>query len=266
MTDLWCKTAASFLLCMLLSLSAMPAQAQPQPASRNTLSVGGYYSSGDYGSDRDTRIRYLPLSYLHQTGKWVFQATVPGLDIEGPGNVLVNVGGVDRAGASEEVFSSRGIGDIVASVSYQFEPLGNSGVFVDLLVEAKIPTADEDKGLGTGEFDYAAQLDFYGAIGNTTLIASLGYQHRGRSDIYIGLENGLFVQLGFQHPVTELLSAGILYDYSEPASKFSEEIHELVPYINWELTPQWSLLTYGAWGFTQDSPDFAAGVQLSFRW
>jgi hypothetical protein len=58
----------------------------------------------------------------------------------------------------------------------------------------------------------------------------------------------------------------MIYSYGAPASDFSSEIHELLPYVSWELSDRWSLMAYGVWGFTVDSPDFALGTQLTLRW
>lgn len=240
--------------------------AQDPGAMQHNLSLGGYYSSGDYGEAVDTRIRYFPMSYQYQSDNWGFQLTVPHLEINGLGNVLVNVGGVTRAQASDEKVSSRGLGDTVASITYQFDSSDDAALFFDLVVEAKIPTADEDKGLGTGEYDYGVQLDVYKPWKSATLFGTVGYKFRGKTELFSGLEDSPFAELGISIPLNASLSGGLIYDFSAPASGYSKEIHEFLPFVSWAITPRWSLMGYAAWGVTEDSPDYAVGAQLSLRW
>lgn len=247
------------------------AQQSESQAPSNDLSFGAYYSKGDYGQTLDTSIYYFPLSYERSFGNWNLQASVPYLEISGAGNVLVNVGGVGRE--ELEVLdnplatgSNRGVGDTVLSATYQLPALGNLSPFFDLGLEVKIPTANEDKGLGTGAYDYGVQLDAYQQVGQTTLFATLGYKIRGKSDLFSSMTDSGFVSLGFARPLSEKFSAGVIYDFREAASSASGETHEILPYVSWALANEWTLMSYVVKGFTEDSADIAVGVQLNYRW
>ena len=130
----------------------------------------------------------------------------------------------------------------------------------------KIPTANEDKGLGTGAYDYGLQLDAYQQLGQTTLFATIGYKLRGNSDLFNRMSDSGFVSLGFARPMSERISAGVIYDFREAASSTSGETHELLPYVSWALDNEWTLMSYAVKGFTQDSADIAVGLQLNYRW
>lgn len=253
------------MICFLVGLP-MATFAQEESDKKHTVSIGTYYSTGDYGEALDTRIRYFPLSYRYQGPNWSAQLTIPHLEIDGLGNVLVNVGGVTRARASTARLHESGLGDTVATLTYQLPSSSDSGPFFDLVLEAKLPTADEAKSLGTGEADYGLQLDLFQSLGNATVFGSLGYRFRGESELYSGLEDGAFGELGISLPVAATVSTGLIYDYSEPASELSKEIHEFLPYVSWELSDAWSLMGYVVFGLTEDSPDRAAGLQLSWHW
>lgn len=247
------------------------AQQSESQAPSNDLSFGAYYSKGNYGQTLDTSIYYFPLSYERSFGNWSVQASVPYLEISGAGNVLVNVGGVGRE--ELEVLdnplatgSNRGVGDSVLSATYQLPALGSLTPFFDLGFEVKIPTANEDKGLGTGAYDYGVQLDAYQQVGQTTLFATLGYKIRGKSDLFNSMTDSGFVSLGFARPLSEKFSAGIIYDFREAASSASGETHEVLPYVSWALANEWTLMSYVVKGFTEDSADIAVGVQLNYRW
>lgn len=247
------------------------AQQSGAQAPSNELSLGAYYSKGDYGQTLDTSIYYFPLSYERSFDNWNLQASVPYLEISGAGNVLVNVGGVGRDAL--EVLdnplassNSRGIGDTVLSATYQMPAFSSAAPFFDLGFEMKIPTANEDKGLGTGAYDYGVQLDAYQQFGQTTLFATLGYKFRGKSDLFSSMNDSGFVSLGFARPINERFSAGVIYDFREAASSASGETHEVLPYVSWAIANQWTLMSYVVKGFTQDSADIAVGVQLNHRW
>lgn len=252
-----------YFLVLLFNVTPIGAAAQSQV---HGLSIGGYHSSGDYGEDTDTRILYFPVSYEQQVGKLGIRVTAPYLNVDGSGYVLVSGGGVSGFRPSDERVDSDGLGDVTVQASYQLDPLVDGLPFLDLVLEMKIPTADETLGLGTGESDYSLQLDLYQSMLRGTVFGSLGYRFRGKTDLYPGLSDSIFTQIGYQTAVSSTMTVGLIYDYSEPASDYSKDIHELLPFINWNLNEQWSVLTYTAWGFTTDSPEYALGIQLNYRW
>ncbi len=256
-----------YVASLALGLSVgVNSQAQEAVPITHTLGIGGYLARGDYGESSDTDIFYLPLSYQARVGNWGFQVLVPYLEVTGLGNVLVNIGGVTRAVAGAEEMTQRGVGDTVASVTYQVEQFSSWAPFIDLRLDVKIPTADEHKSLGTGEVDYSLQMDLTQNWGNNVLFATAGYYFRGESDLFSGLEDSAFAQLGFATPVSESVSLGAFYDFRERASVFSVESHELIPYFSWQITPDWSLTGLFIWGFTDASADGAVQAQLSYSW
>jgi hypothetical protein len=256
---------------------------QPEESSRSVsqnIALGAYYSRGDYGQAADTSIYYYPVSYDLSVNNWRFKLTVPHIEISGSGNVLVNIGGIGRGNfesdfRTDQNVTAKGLGDTTVSASYQFAPWFDGAPFMDITAEVKIPTADENKGLGTGKTDYALQLDLYQVFGQYTVFSTLGYRKREQSQLFEDLQDSLFVSLGLTRPLAgEWLekhasgqwSYGLLYDYREPASLYSTETHELMPFVSWSPVSDWTLMTYVVKGFTRDSADTAIGTQLSYRW
>lgn len=260
------KLLAISLLSSLFVGLCTQAVAQDQRDTKQTLSLASYFSSGDYGEGSDTEILYIPMSYTVNRGKWGAQLTVPHLKVEGVGNVLVNVGGVNRAVAGSEPETNSGLGDTSLAVTYQFDPLTSAGLFVDLRLDVKLPTADRKKGLGTGETDYSAQIDISRNYGSSVIFGTVGYTFRGETKLYPGLEDSAYVQLGLARPLSERLSVGVFYDFREPASIYSPEIHELVPYFNWQISDRWSFTGLAAFAGTDASAETAVLGQLNFSW
>lgn len=249
---------------LLLLQHGAAAQAQTETQASRALSLGVYHARGDFGEMTDTRINYLPLSFEYSQAKWTLLATVSRLEVTGLGNVLVNVGGVTQAVAGNEVVTQKGMGDSVLSAIYHFDPIGRW--FFDFRLDVKVPTAEEEKALGTGELDIGAQLDVSANVGEAALFASLGYNKRGKSMLYPGLKDSFYTQVGIANPLSESVSAGVFYDYRQSASRFSTESHELSPYVSWQISDSWSFTTLGIVGFTDASPEIGVMGQLRYSW
>jgi hypothetical protein len=189
---------------------------------------------------------------------------VPVLEIAGPANVLVNVGSV--GGFSSSRVSASDIGDVSFNLTYQLPAWSAGAPFIDISAEVKAPTADPKQGLGTGRMDAGMQVDLYQLAGPLTVFASAGYRYRRQSPFYPGLQNSLFGSLGASANWGDALQYGLIYDYRQAASAFTGETHELLPYLSWAASPDWRVMLYTVKGFTDDSADFAAGMQLSRRW
>jgi hypothetical protein len=254
------------LLSLPLLMQSMPAFSEEPDDLFQTFSLASYYSKGDYAESTDTEILYVPLSYAINYGKFGVQLSVPHLQVSGVGNVLVNVGGVHRAVAGTQREKSSGIGDSVLSMTYQMEPVSAAALFVDLRLDVKLPSADENRGLGTGETDYSVQLDLSKNAGNSVLFATFGYSFRGKSNIYPGLMDSEFIQFGMARPLSQRWNIGVFYDFRAQASVFSSEIHELAPYFSWQFSRNWTFTGMTSWGFTDASANVTALGQLSYRW
>src|SRR3546814_21024026 len=75
--------------------------------------------------------------------------------------------------------TTSGVGDLSLATRYAFDtgsPLG-----VALRARAKLATADETRGLGTGANDYGVSVDLYRSIGDTVLFAGAGHDWPGDS-------------------------------------------------------------------------------------
>ncbi|MDT8399766.1 MAG: hypothetical protein RQ899_14245 [Pseudomonadales bacterium] len=237
--------------------------AQDSGTAVHKLTLGAYYGEGDYGGTQDTEIAYFPLTYEIAKFPWVFSVTAPFLALKGPGDVFLDTGNVARPDArSDTTISEQGLGDVVLSGSYQFQPIFNDFAFVDFSVKLKLPTANEKEELGTGEFDVSYQLDFYQTVASTTWFSNIGYRDRGKTPLY-ELSDSAYFSLGAMQQITESSSIGLVYDFREAAAKSSVESHELMPFYSWTPASDWTLMFYTIVGFTNSSADRVVGFQLS---
>jgi len=234
-------------------------------AAQTSVGVGLEYTTGKYGAAESTEQLYIPFVVKHEAGKWIFRGTVPYLRISGPGNVIG--GGADRIvvpGLESTRRTESGLGDIVASAFYNILDERKGGLGVDLGVKVKLPTADEQKGLGTGETDYAFQVDFFKPFGATTLFGSVGYRVYG--DPPAGeLDDVPYGSIGLSHRMSGDASVGVAYDFRPKITPGGSEISELTAFWSKRMTPEWKVQLYGIVGFSDASPDAGAGLMLERR-
>ncbi|MFP3944563.1 MAG: hypothetical protein ACLFWF_11755 [Alphaproteobacteria bacterium] len=287
------------------TVNEVPASAQPEPASyapeqgetaaqaagddrwpEFKLSTGFDYSSGDYGASEDTNILFIPVSGQFETRSWKFKVTVPWIRIEGPSGVLPgDSGGV--VGGPGPVIENSGLGDIVATATYKLPPLGEGAPFIDLTAKVKFPTADEDKFLGTGAYDFTGQADIFHAFGDLTLFGTFGYRVLGEpqftcfeTDPVTGelildplgdpiptdcgdLNNGFVASGGFAYKFNDAFSGGGILDWREASTDLSDDPFEVIPYVVWKVHENWSVQAYGVFGLSDGSPDAGGGLQIS---
>lgn len=233
--------------------------AVPQSAWRADASFN--YSRGDYGLADDTEVYVALASLVYDTDSWRFQAGVPVLHIEGPATL---VGGGAGVGTRPPGSSETGLGDVTLSGTYKFGPLTSAGVDTDFTAQVKLPTADEDKGLGTGKTDVYLQFDVRKTYGRFTPFATLGYRFLGTSAAY-PLEDGIFASLGVATPVTDNTTAGVSASWREKIVSGGDDSIDAMIFAQHTLTAQWSALVYVLAGFTDASPDFGAGTGVSYK-
>jgi len=229
-------------------------------AQETTIGVGLDYSTGEYGGTESTDIWFIPVTAKYQTDEWILKLTVPYIRITGPGEVLPDVGPVGspaRARRTEE-----GLGDVVVGVTRT--AYASSTMLVDVTGKLKVATADEDKGLGTGENDLSLQVDGYLPVGETTAFGTLGYKFFGDPETF-ELDDVWFASLGFSHPATPAVNVGAIADWREATGEGRDPRRELTVFATRDVSELWSLQGYLVKGFSDASPDWAAGAVIIRR-
>lgn len=241
------------------------------------LSVGADYNSGDYGSDVTTTIFSLPVTAKYTTGDWTFKGSLPWIRVDGDPNVLPGLGSVNNlnpAGRGRgngngngggtpttptETGVESGIGDLNVSATYAIDTGGPLGI--DLTASAKIATADEDKGLGTGANDYGFAVDLYQDFAGTLLFGAVGYTVLGDSD-FIDVGSVLNVNAGASWRVGNG-SLGAMYDWRAAASDDFDDRSELTGFYSFPTGERTKMQVYAVKGLSDGSPDWGAGLSLS---
>lgn len=255
----------------LLWLSAGAAYAQ----DGFSLGVGVDYSSGEYGGDTTTEILSVPVTAKYDTGNWTFKASLPWLRVSGDPNVLPGLGAVTNTNPrgrgrgngggtgtpdTSEDGTASGIGDLRLAATYSFDT--GSALGIDLTGNAKIATADEDEGLGTGANDYGLAVDLYRDFGGTLLFGGVGYTALGDSQ-FIDVDSVVNANVGASWRAAAG-SLGLMYDWRESASEGFDDRSELTGFYTAAAGQSGKWQLYATAGLSDGSPDWGAGVNYTY--
>lgn len=227
-------------------------------ADKLTLSTGLTYLTGDYGQAQSTEILYVPFSLKKRTGPWTLKLTVPYLRITGPGGVLPELG---PTGSTTGTGS--GLGDILASATYRAYYDADSGVLVNVTGKVKLPTADEDQGLGSGKADYYAQVDLYRISGAWTPFATLGYKVIGDT-ASTDFNNVVYGAVGVSYKVSDATSAGAQFYTRQKTTDSNDPRRELTLFASNKLSKEWKLQGHLIRGFSDASADWGVGASIGY--
>lgn len=253
----------SFALATALALSAFGQPATPAEPATWHFDTGLHYSRGDYGFTDDTEVVIGLLTATVDTARWRLQALVPVVNISGPATVVGGAGQGGSAPGRPTTASETGLGDVTAGAAYKFGPVfGDTSL--DLGAQVKLPTADEDKGLGTGKADTYVQADLRRTVGSYTPFTTVGYRFLGHSARY-PLRDGFYASIGFVNTLTVSTSVGGSFTWRQRLVRGGDHSAEVLGFFLRSLGDRWRVQGYALAGFTDASPDFGAGLSLGCR-
>ena len=205
-------------------------------------------TSGDYGTTQDLYDLYVPFTVLYERPRLGLRATLPYLEVEFWDPV------------TSATYTESGLGDIVLGLTvYDVFRSSDRSVAVDVTNKLKLGTADEQKGLGTGENDLSVQADVYKFLRRGTLVASVGYRFRGEPST-ITVDDTWLVSVGGYYRFTSWTSGGLFLDHRQSSVPGFESIRELTASLSRSLAGEWRLQGYLVRGLSDTSLDWGAGL------
>jgi len=234
-------------------------------AADGTVSVGtGFnYTSGRYGTATTTDITSIPFLLKYESADWTLRLTLPYLYVKGGTAVIPGVGDARNSNPRTRTTAVEGLGDVVASATYAAYYDSAAALGIDLTGKVKFGTADRDKGLGTGENDYAAQVDVYKGLGRFSVFGGLGYTVLGSSP-YLSLRNVFNLSVGASYKLSDLTTVGLAYDARERVTATSGPMSEAMAYVSHKLDKHWKSQFYLLKGFESGSPEWGGGANVSY--
>lgn len=175
------------------------------------------YDTGKYGGTTRTDSIYIPFTLKRYYREGDISVTLPCLRQSSSGRIT-RVGGkpVRATGGrvSARAAAESGLGDILVRGSYVLKREGPKSFDLAAAGKLKLPTANETRGLGTGEMDQGAGLEFAKELSpDLTMLADAYYTIIGDPP-GADLNNEVALDLGFSRPVSKNLSLTVLYETS----------------------------------------------------
>jgi len=233
--------------------------------SSTSIGIGTEYTTGDYGGSSSVEEIYMPLNGSWNNGLIGLRLSIPWVTVRAPEGTLVDGPDGQPVVGEGPRRTESGLGDVIAAVTWidalKYPPAGLS---IDLSGTVKFGTADEDKGLGTGENDYSLQADIYKFIGSTTLIMTGGYTIRG-DPVGYELDDVWFASGGIAFRVSDDTRSGIFLDWRQSAVSGADDPAELSGFLSKELAHSVDLAAYALVGLSDSSPDWGGGLNLYRR-
>jgi len=278
-------TSIRLLLCPVATVSAEESTASPNGLL--TVSLSHTKSSGSYGLDDDTIITLTPLTVEYTQGPWFASVSIPFIRINGSGAVTMgatspvqitnatakgmpkrsgigpaNMGHNQNTTNHHQRSTISGIGDIAVGGGYGFFPFADSAILIELSSRVKFPTADEDKGLGTGEPDYSLQWALSLSDGRLQPFVNVGYTITGDPPL-IAFNDILHGSLGATLYLTPDITATGAYSFQQKATDTVDNFQESSLTLEWALTKQWRTWATFAAGLSDATPDWSSGAGLA---
>jgi hypothetical protein len=251
---------------MAAAIFAAGAAQAAEPTFR--FSTGVDYSSGDYGEREDTEVVYAPFTARATYGRWTFRATVPFLSITGPADVIViDEGAGGETGGAPGVgprTTRSGVGDTTLAATYSMNRLRGTRAYLDLSGRLRLPTGNEETGLGVGAIDTGlnAELGWDGRKGGAYV--NLGRRFLGDSERF-SREDGWTTSVGGWVNASSKIEVGSYYSWREASLRNGTDPQELGAYLGYRVNRQWRVQLTGYKGLSEGSPDLGAGLSFSYR-
>lgn len=265
------KHTRLFLGLCLLALAGVAGSAERRDVGLSvlegySLTTGLEYESGDYGTSATTKLWRIPLALDYVNGRFSAGINTSYLNAKSSGVIVVggmtHMGGVSRSISS--VSSASGMGDVNMYTRYQFPQARDSDTVYHVTGRIKLGTADEQKGLGTGENDYAVEGGFLAPYQKVYVFGNLGYQISGDSAT-VNYDNVFYLNAGATYAIQAGRSVGAMLKISQAVNPAFDGPASLTLFLNQELDKQRIMFFYVMLGLSNGSPDTGAGVDITFR-
>ncbi len=257
----WVAAVVSVLLLLVAG------QGWAQEREHFQLKVGATYDQGDFGTSSTTRTLFVPVTVKYLGERFDLGVTPSFVVVDTAGGVTLVEGEPTRTGTGVRRVINAGFGDTL--VKGRFFLLDDPGPQSPLpaltpFAKVKIPTADRDRNLGTGETDYGFGLEFDKQLWRFLLFGDASYTVIG-SPPGQDLRNRPAASLGAGFMLTNALTVGAFLDWRRALVRGKDDPTELVGFLTYKVTRTLSFTPNVFVGLTNGSPDFGVGFELAYK-
>lgn len=268
--------------------AAAEADGPPQPAHQWRVIATVNYSSGSYGADSRTNILYAPMTVRRVFRDGDVSLTIPFLSISGTGAVRL-VGGVPTRtssaiagpvgtlaavsrggkgpGASPlaAATTDSGLGDMILRGRYYLIEESSVMPLVAVTGRVKLPTADADRGLGTGEFDEGVGVELTKTLAERWLAyLDGGYTLIGDAP-GTNFNNQWWYDVGVGYDVTESLHMSVFYEEYRALVNTVNNARDVLAVANYVVDDTVHLTGSLLVGLSNGAPNYGLGGGVRFR-
>jgi len=160
--------------------------------------------------------------------------------------------------------SQSGLGDLSLTVNYRLldESAAAPGISTQFYV--KFPSADDDKSLGTGAYDYGVGLWFGKWFDNWQLGTHFLYVMPGSTSSF-DPDNYWEWSLTTGHILNDNLMIGFTLDGATAPFPENEDLLELQLHSDYWISDRTSIGTFVSFGLSDGSSDYSAGIYGAFN-
>jgi len=259
---------ARFALLWLLGMLLIAPDAALAQREHFQLKLGPTYDQGDFGTSETTHTFFFPVTFRYLGDWWDISITNSFIYLDAPEQITVVDGAPVRTdqGAGERE-TNTGLGDtILRARFFVVDDPGEAGWWPALtpFLKLKIPTADEDRNLGTGETDFGFGVEWDKTFGSLIVFGDASYTFMGDPPDQ-DLRDRPAASIGAGYRLSEVLTVSALLDWRRALVSGNDDPLELLGIVTYRMSPTLSVSPYAFAGLTDGSPDFGIGFEVSYR-
>lgn len=251
-------------IALLVAAAFLTFAGTAQAETRLSFSTGVEYSSGEYGGEETTEVIAVPFGVRLTVDNWTFRASSSYLYVSGPADISDDGESGGGPGAVVRSGSERGVGDTTLSVERAFREIGGSDLYAEVGVRARLPSGDEEKGLGVGAVDYSVVSEAGIATDIGGAYVSAGYRFLGERDSGPERQDGMQAGVGAWVPVGNRVRVGAFGNWREGSVDGNDDPSSAGAYVSYRVAERLRVTFSASGGLSDASPDYTAGVR--FNW
>ena len=257
-----------FVALLFLSFSSPGWGQQSQEREHFLFKIGAVYDQGDFGSSETSRVLFVPLTLRYLGSRFDVSVTPSFALVDTSGGIRLIEGVPTPTGEEIGIRETRtGAGDtVIRGRIYLLDDQGPDSPIpaITPFMKVKIPTAQQDLKLSTGEIDYGFGVEWDKQISQVLLFGDFNYTVIGKAE-GLELQNRPGASFGVGGRLSNTVSASGLVDWRRSIVAGNSDLAELVGVLTFRMSPTVSFSPHAFIGLTSGTSDFGVGFELAFR-